>query len=176
MTDASKDPGRDSAYQSAAARAYDNHAGYVAQTVEQAANEYTEKVREQCRDGHGELRLYASDIHRAYLAGAAKAPTASEPTCEACGKPAVVQYDTEGEGKFWLCERRDGDHDDDHYCGVEVRRLAPAATQADLYEVVNCLGEMKLCPDCTQHNLGAIAAIQGVVEATEKARPGGKQT
>jgi hypothetical protein len=45
------------------------------QTVEQAANEYTENVREQCRDGHGELTLYASDIRRAYLAGAAKAPT-----------------------------------------------------------------------------------------------------
>lgn len=44
--------------------------------------------------------------------------------CEACGKPGVVLYDSNGEGLYWLCERTDGDHDQDHYCGTEVRRVA----------------------------------------------------
>lgn len=45
------------------------------------------------------------------------------PPCEACGKPGVVKYDSQGEGYFWLCDRKDGDHGDDVYCGVEVERL-----------------------------------------------------
>lgn len=48
------------------------------------------------------------------------------PSCEACSNPGRVLYDTHGEGKFWLCERRDGDHDSDHYDGVVVIDLREA--------------------------------------------------
>ena len=44
----------------------------------------------------------------------------SEEKCEACGMPATTKYDSQGEGYFWLCDRRDGDHGNDFYCGVEV--------------------------------------------------------
>jgi hypothetical protein len=45
------------------------------------------------------------------------------PECEACRNPAVVQYDSNGEGCYWLCARTDGDHDESHYCGTETARL-----------------------------------------------------
>lgn len=52
------------------------------------------------------------------------------PYCDACGFPAVVQYDSQGEGRFWLCARKDGDHDDDHYNGVEVYRIPVDVVEA----------------------------------------------
>lgn len=42
--------------------------------------------------------------------------------CDACGKPGKIQYDSQGEGRYCLCERTDGDHDESHYCGVEMAR------------------------------------------------------
>lgn len=52
------------------------------------------------------------------------------PKCEECGNPAVAKFDTNGEGCYWLCERTDRDHDEEHYIGTEVVRLNLAALDA----------------------------------------------
>lgn len=45
------------------------------------------------------------------------------PSCDACGQPGAVQYDSNGEGLYWLCGRTDGDHDESHYCGTKIYSL-----------------------------------------------------
>lgn len=65
------------------------------------------------------------------------------PVCEACEEPAVVQYDSQGEGRYWLCARKDGDHDDDHYCGTVVYKLpelqSPDAALATVKQAMEAL-------------------------------------
>ena len=44
--------------------------------------------------------------------------------CEACGQPATTKWDSQGEGFFYLCDKKTGDHGDDYYCGVLIERLS----------------------------------------------------
>lgn len=43
----------------------------------------------------------------------------SEP-CDSCGEPGVIQYDSQGEGRFWLCGNNDENHSEICYSGIVI--------------------------------------------------------
>ena len=52
--------------------------------------------------------------------------------CDACGESGIIQYNTEGDGVFWLCGSLDDDHSTDKYSGWIVGTVATkVATERD---------------------------------------------
>jgi hypothetical protein len=47
--------------------------------------------------------------------------------CEQCGAPATALYDTEGDGRYWLCDSKDDEHAE-QYCGSQILRIDAGAS------------------------------------------------
>lgn len=47
-------------------------------------------------------------------------------SCDCCGATPTNLYDSQGEGRFWLCDSRDEEHVEG-YCGILIRALKDEA-------------------------------------------------
>ena len=65
--------------------------------------------------------------------------------CEACGQPGRIEFDTQGEGKFWLCGDNNPDHSSEIYCGVVLPDRRITALEAKLAKAREALEKITRC-------------------------------
>lgn len=56
--------------------------------------------------------------------------------CDECGKPGVTQYDSQGEGLFWLCGSRTERHSDAHYKGQLIGHALPLEYRETILKLI----------------------------------------
>lgn len=46
------------------------------------------------------------------------------PLCDWCGEPGTRHFNTEGDGRYWLCDRLDGGHSVNNFIGPPIAQPA----------------------------------------------------